>query len=122
MSSSTFHTSWRAEIFPGIKQRSEESWSLMEVRCELTPVINERGIATLKMSVRTAADAAAPTSMATNSAEFERIFLPHLDAAHNLARFLLRSPEDAEDVVQESYLKALRAFSNFSGQSARPWL
>lgn len=54
--------------------------------------------------------------------EFERIFLPHLDAAYNLARLLLRDDRDAEDVVQESYLRALRGFSGFRGEASRPWL
>ncbi len=55
------------------------------------------------------------------TAEFERIFLPHLDAAYNLARVLLRDAQDAEDVVQEAYLKALRAFSTFRGEAGKPW-
>jgi len=55
-------------------------------------------------------------------AEFERIFLPHLDAAWNLARLLMRNPQDAEDAVQEAYLKALRSFSGFRGESSRSWL
>ena len=50
------------------------------------------------------------------------MFLPHLDAAYNLARLLLRNESDAEDVVQESYLKALRAFPSFRGEAGRPWL
>jgi RNA polymerase sigma-70 factor (ECF subfamily) len=61
-------------------------------------------------------------SASKTSVEFEKIFLPHLNAAYNLARLLLRDPGDAEDVVQESYLKAMRAFSGFRGDSARPWL
>jgi RNA polymerase sigma-70 factor (ECF subfamily) len=61
-------------------------------------------------------------STTKTSAEFERIFLPHLDAAYNLARFLMRNAEDAEDVVQESYLRALRAFSSFRGEASRGWL
>src|SRR6187455_1409595 len=61
-------------------------------------------------------------SISKTSVEFEKLFLPHLDAAYNLARLLLRDAQDAEDVVQESYLKALRAFSGFRGESARPWL
>jgi RNA polymerase sigma-70 factor (ECF subfamily) len=56
-----------------------------------------------------------------SSAEFEQLFLPHLDAAYNLARLLVRNPQDAEDVVQESYLRALRAFSTFRGETSRPW-
>lgn len=62
-----------------------------------------------------------PMSSAKTTAEFEELFMPHLDAAYNLARMLLRNPEDAEDVVQESYLKALRAFSGYRGGASRPW-
>ena len=38
--------------------------------------------------------------------DFEQVFLPHLDAAYNLARWLLRNDQDAEDAVQEAYLRA----------------
>src|SRR5581483_10908830 len=41
---------------------------------------------------------------------FEALMLPHLDAAHNLARWLARGAPDAEDIVQESYLRAFRFF------------
>jgi RNA polymerase sigma-70 factor (ECF subfamily) len=61
-------------------------------------------------------------SAANTRAEFERLFLPHLDAAYNLARLLTRNAHDAEDVVQESYLKAFRAYSSFRGESSRPWI
>jgi RNA polymerase sigma-70 factor (ECF subfamily) len=60
-------------------------------------------------------------STPNSSAEFEQLFLPHLDAAYNLARLLVRNAQDAEDVVQESYLRALRAFSTFRGETSRPW-
>ena len=66
--------------------------------------------------------AAVVMSVSRTSVEFEKIFLPHLNAAYNLARLLLRDRSDAEDVVQESYLKAMRAFAGFRGDSARPWL
>jgi len=56
------------------------------------------------------------------AAEFEQLFLPHLDAAYSLACLLMRSRQDAEDVVQESYLRALRAFSGFRGEATRAWL
>lgn len=53
---------------------------------------------------------------------FEETVLPHLDAAYNLARWLTRNQRDAEDVVQESFLRALRHFHAFKGGDARPWL
>jgi RNA polymerase sigma factor (sigma-70 family) len=53
---------------------------------------------------------------------FEQAVLPHLDAAHNLARWLTRNQQDAEDVVQEAYLRAFRFFAGFRGDDARAWL
>jgi len=53
---------------------------------------------------------------------FETLMLPHLDAAYNLAKWLLKNEDDAQDVVQESYLRAFRSFSGFHGSNGRPWL
>lgn len=53
---------------------------------------------------------------------FERLTVPHLPAAFNLARWLLRNDADAADVVQEAYLRALRFFEGFRSPSARGWL
>lgn len=53
---------------------------------------------------------------------FGELALTHLDSAYNLARWLLRNDHDAEDVVQEAYLRAFRAFAGFRGDNARPWL
>jgi len=53
---------------------------------------------------------------------FERVVLPHLDSAHNVARWLVRDAGLAEDVVQEAVLRALSYFSSFRGGDARPWL
>jgi RNA polymerase sigma factor (sigma-70 family) len=53
---------------------------------------------------------------------FECLVLPHLDAAYNLARWLTRNDQDAQDVVQDAYLRALRFFEGFRGGDARPWL
>ena len=48
--------------------------------------------------------------------------LAHMDAAYNLARWIVRNPSDAEDVVQESMLRALRFIGDFRGTDIRPWL
>jgi RNA polymerase sigma-70 factor (ECF subfamily) len=53
---------------------------------------------------------------------FEQLVLPHVDAAFNLARWLLRSRADAEDVAQEALLRACRFFRGFQGGDARAWL
>ena len=53
---------------------------------------------------------------------FEDVMLPHLDAAHNLARWLLRNEQDAQDVVQEAYLRAFKSFGGFHGSNGRAWL
>lgn len=53
---------------------------------------------------------------------FEKAVLPHLDAAYNLARWLTRNDADAEDVVQEAYLRAFRFFGGFHGEDGRAWL
>jgi RNA polymerase sigma-70 factor (ECF subfamily) len=56
------------------------------------------------------------------SPNFEETVLPHLDAAYNLARWLIRNPADADDLVQESCLRALRFFGGFRGGDGRAWL
>ena len=53
---------------------------------------------------------------------FEQAVLPHLPAAYNLARWLTRNDHDAEDVVQEAYVRAFRFFDGFRGGDSRPWL
>jgi len=59
---------------------------------------------------------------AENRLRFEQLVLPHVDAAFNLARWLLRSRADAEDVAQEALLRACRFFRGFHGGDARAWL
>ncbi|MEM5311480.1 RNA polymerase sigma factor [Paraburkholderia sp. JHI869] len=59
---------------------------------------------------------------ASRSRRFQALALPHLDAAYNLARWLSRNPGDAEDIVQEAFLRAFRFFDAFRGDEARPWL
>jgi len=55
-------------------------------------------------------------------ARFEQTILPHLDAAYNLARWLTRNEHDAQDMVQEAYLRAFKFFSAFRGVDGRAWL
>ena len=53
---------------------------------------------------------------------FEEVFLPHLDAAYNLARWLTRDAADADDVVQEAYMRAFRFYEGFQGGDSRAWI
>ena len=53
---------------------------------------------------------------------FRDAALPHMDALYSLARYLLRNADDAEDAVQECYLRALRHFDSFQGPAIKPWL
>jgi RNA polymerase sigma-70 factor (ECF subfamily) len=54
--------------------------------------------------------------------QFEQTVLPHLDAAFNYARWLTRNDADAEDVVQDAFLRAMRYFGSFRDDDARAWL
>ncbi len=53
---------------------------------------------------------------------FEELFLPQLDAAYSLARWIVGRDQDAQDVVQEAYARALKGFSGFRGDNPRAWL
>ena len=55
-------------------------------------------------------------------ARFEQTVLPHLDAAYNLARWLTSNDDDAQDVVQEAYMRAFEFFEGFYGADGRGWL
>ena len=58
----------------------------------------------------------------TKEERFRARVLPHLDSAFNLARWLTRSPQEAEDIVQEAYLRAFKFFDSFHGEDGRAWL
>ena len=57
-----------------------------------------------------------------SKADFEESVLPHMKAAFNLAFWIVRSREEAEDVVQDAFVRAFRAFSRFDGAAPKPWL
>src|SRR5271169_1145166 len=59
---------------------------------------------------------------ARKRALFEQTALPHLNAAYNLARWLTRNGDHAEDLVQEAYLRAFRSFETFQGGDGRAWV
>jgi RNA polymerase sigma-70 factor (ECF subfamily) len=68
-----------------------------------------------------------PVNHSINSPEsrlrlFEETILPHLNAAYNLARWLTRNEHDADDVVQEAYLRAFRFFDSYRGGDGKSWL
>src|SRR5277367_5593539 len=58
----------------------------------------------------------------SKAVDFNRTFLPHMDAAYNLARWLVRDDHDAQDVVQEAYLRAVRFAGGFRGGGSRAWI
>ena len=62
------------------------------------------------------------TGLENRTRQFELVVLPHLDAAYNLARWLLRDDDAARDAVQDAYLRAFRFFDRLQGEEARPWL
>ena len=53
---------------------------------------------------------------------FKELALPHLDELYTLARYLMRNASDADDAVQECYLRAFRHFATFRGGPIKPWL
>ncbi|MGZ5185950.1 MAG: sigma-70 family RNA polymerase sigma factor [Caldimonas sp.] len=57
-----------------------------------------------------------------NRTRFEALVMPQLNAAYNLARWLTHNEHDAEDVVHESLIRAMRYIGNLRGDNARPWL
>ncbi len=56
-----------------------------------------------------------------DAVSFDDVVVPHFGAAYSLARWLMRDPDDAEDVVQEASLRAYRYFRTFSGGDGRAW-
>jgi len=66
-------------------------------------------------------DVSRPSAGRAIAGTFDEVVLPHLGAAHRLARWLMRNDDDADDVVQEASLRALRYFRTFTGGDGRAW-
>jgi RNA polymerase sigma factor (sigma-70 family) len=64
----------------------------------------------------------ADTSPQSRLELFEEMVLPHLNSAHNFARWLTRNEDDAQDLVQESYLRAFRFFDSYKGGDGKAWI
>jgi RNA polymerase sigma-70 factor, ECF subfamily len=62
------------------------------------------------------------TTSSEHNSHFEELFLPYLDAAYNLAYWIVGGEQDAQDIVQEAYIRALKGFSRFRGKNPRAWL
>src|SRR5262245_52855012 len=72
---------------------------------------------------RTPKTAGPPRRLSPEQRErFDALVLPHLDAAYNLARYLLRDPHEAEEAVQNAFLRALEHFEGLRGTDGRAWL
>ncbi len=100
----------------------------MERRADVVYTVKEEAPVSWDVTIwrkpgREKADAEKPPVSADSRRElFEEIVLPHLNAAYNLARWLTRNEQDAADVVQESYLRALRFFDGYKGGDPKSWL
>jgi RNA polymerase sigma factor (sigma-70 family) len=82
-------------------------------------------IAPLLLFKRPATPGAAPGSVSPGAAkvdDFRQLILPHLEGAYNLACYLTRDPVLSEDIVQDAYVRAFRAFGQFRGPTPRAWL
>ena len=74
-------------------------------------------------SARADVSASRPSAGANDRYDrFQREIVPHLDAAYNFARFLSRNPDAAQDIVQETFLRAYRGFARYQGGDARAWI
>jgi len=81
-----------------------------------------KSLGTLSEYLRVYGSMQEETGAASVRRSFDEIVLPHLDAAYNLARWLVHNTHDAEDVVQEACLRAVKFFEGYQGGDARSWL
>jgi len=89
-----------AIIFSGNKTVEDPLWTISGSKSRSTPFVEEQD----------------------KLARFEQSIMPHMDAAYNLARWLISNESDAQDIVQEAYLRAFKFFSGFRGGDSRSWL
>jgi len=85
-----------------------------------TPPRDTAGMA-ISASDAPATDPGRSSAAAARDHRFEDVVLPHLDADHGLARWVVRNEHDSQDVVQEALLRALRYFGTFTGGNGRAW-
>ena len=110
----------------GLLWRTGRKFRLRSIAISGAGVRTKGGVRELSaMAAASAApDASARRSVGANDLyqRFQREIVPHLDAAYNFARFLSRNPDAAQDIVQESFLRAYRGFEGFQGGDARAWI
>lgn len=80
------------------------------------------GVARAKHVAASAQHACAQHADDDRTRRFHETALPHLNDLYTLARYLMRNPDDAEDAVQECYLRGLRYFDSYRGPAMKPWL
>lgn len=89
-----------ASLFSGNRTAEEPVWTISESKSRSVPFVEEQD----------------------KLARFEQSIMPHMNAAYNLARWLSSNDSDAQDIVQEAYLRAFKFFSGFRGGNSRAWL
>ncbi len=90
----------RASFFSGNKTAEDAVWIVNGSKSQSAPLAEEQD----------------------KLAQFEQRIMPHMDAAYNVARWLSSNDSDAQDIVQEAYLRAFKFFSGFRGENSRAWL
>lgn len=105
---------------------SRAAAALPEFAVWAPPAFGPRGVLRLLSALarggRARGGEGAASLNAADQRRFNELMLPHLDAAYNFARHLLRDPAAAEDVVQEAFLRAYRGFSGYRGGEPKAWL
>jgi RNA polymerase sigma-70 factor, ECF subfamily len=107
---------WRQKLSPVVNKSADGVISFAKPRYGRRQITDTSPFASRLILGPSAGD-----RMRSMGRDFESSVLPHLDAAYNLARWLVRDPADAEDILQEAVLRALTYFTSFRGDNARGW-